>query len=228
MCQEDEIPDILKACHDDPCGRHFADKRTAYKIISLGYYWPSILRDAKEYVRRCDCCQRVGKTSPSSEMPLQPQVLIEPFEKWALDFIGPIDPPSKQKKYILGTQFTSKIMERLMEEYKIKHRKSTPYNPQANGQVESTNKVIEGIVTKTVHLHRRDWANRLPEALWAYRTTWRNTMGHTPYELVYGKQVLFPIEFQVKTSKMAVKLGMDLSEAQKHRLEQLNELDEIR
>ena len=53
-------------------------------------------------------------------------------------------------------------------------------------------------------------------------------MGHTPYELVYGKQVMFPIEFQIKTFKMAVQLGLDLSEAQKHRLEQLNELDGIR
>ena len=53
-------------------------------------------------------------------------------------------------------------------------------------------------------------------------------MGHTPYELVYGKEVLIPIEFQVKTFKMAVQLGMDLSKAQKHRLEQLNELGEIR
>ena len=115
-----------------------------------------------------------------------------------------------------------------MEEYKIKHRRSTPYHPQANGQVESTNKVLESIITKTVHLHRRDWAKRLPEALWAYKTTWRNTTGHSPYELVYGKEVLLPIEFQVKTFKIAVQLGMDLSEAQKHRMEQLNELDEIR
>ena len=58
--------------------------------------------------------------------------------------------------------------------------------------------------------------------------TWRNKTRNTPYELVYGKQVMFPIEFQVKTFKMAVKLGMDLLEAQKHRLEQLNKLDEIR
>jgi len=55
-----------------------------------------------------------------------------------------------------GSQFTSNMMERLIEEYRIKHRKSTPYHPQENGQVESTNKVIEGILTKTVHLHRRD------------------------------------------------------------------------
>ena len=152
-------------------------------------------------MRRFNNCQRIGKPSPSNEIPLQIQVLIEPFEKWTLDFVGPVNPPSKQKKYILvcthyvnkwaeakalpfaneksvvnflfediftrfgvpreividqGSQCTSNMVEGLMEEYKIKHRKSTPYHPQANGQVESTNKVIEGILTKTVHLHRRD------------------------------------------------------------------------
>eukprot|EP00253_Pinus_taeda_P025248 PITA_25248 len=198
--REDEMDDILKACHDEPCGGHFADKRTAYKILSLGYYWLSLFKDAKQYVERCDNYQRVGKPTLSNEMPLQPQ----------------------------GSQFTSNLVEKLMEEYKIKHKKSTPYHPQANGQVKSTNKVIEGIITKIVHLHRRDWVERLPEALWAYRTTWRNTTGHSPYEIGYGKEVLLPIEFQVKTFKMAVQLGMDLSKAQRHRMMQLNELDEIR
>lgn len=98
-----------------------------------------------------------------------------------------------------------------MEEYKIKHQKPTPYHPQANGKVEFNNKVIEAIITKNMHLHRRDWAENLPEALWAYRTTWRNTIENTPYELVYGKQVMFPIDFQVKTFKTTVKLDLDLS-----------------
>eukprot|EP00253_Pinus_taeda_P031135 PITA_31135 len=192
--REDEMPDILKACHDEPCGGHFAEKRTTYKILSLGYYWSSIFKYAKEYVRRCDNCQRVGKPTPSNEIPLQIQVLIEPFEKWALDFIGPINPPSKKKsvprEIVIDqeSQFTSNMVEGIVEEHNIKHRKSTPYHPQANGQVESTNKVIEGILTKTVHLHRRDWAERLLEALWAYRTTWRNTTGHTPYELFMGNK----------------------------------------
>jgi len=43
----------------------------------------------------------MGKPVPYNEMPLKPQVLIEPFEKRALDFIGPINPPSNGKKYIL-------------------------------------------------------------------------------------------------------------------------------
>eukprot|EP00253_Pinus_taeda_P014440 PITA_14440 len=127
-----------------------------------------------------------------------------------------------------GNQFTSRVVQKIVEEYKIKHWKSTPYHPRENGQVESINKVIEAILTKTVHLHRRDWAENLLEALWAYRTTWRRTIGHIPYELVYGKKVLFPIEFQIQTYKTTVKLGLDLSEAQKKRMGQLNELDEIR
>jgi hypothetical protein len=48
---------------------------------------------------------------------------------------------------------------------------TTPYHPQANGQVESTNKVIEAILTKTMKENRKDWSERLPEALWAYITT---------------------------------------------------------
>ena len=54
----------------------------------------------------------MGRPVPSDEMPLQPQVLIKPFEKWALDFIGPINPPSKGKGYILAcTDYVTKWVE---------------------------------------------------------------------------------------------------------------------
>jgi transposase InsO family protein len=94
-------------------------------------------------------------------------------------------------------------MRELTEKYGIKHCKSSPYHPQANGKAESTNNVLESILTKIVQLHHRDWVDRLPEALRACRTTWRNTIGHTPYEIVYGKHVLIPIEFQVRTFRIA-------------------------
>lgn len=43
----------------------------------------------------------MGKPIKQDEMPLQPQIPIEPFKKWALDFVGPIILASKKKKYIL-------------------------------------------------------------------------------------------------------------------------------
>ena len=92
--------------------------------------------------------------------------------------------------------------------------------------MESTNKVIEAILIKKVKSHRNDWADRISEALWAYRTTWRNTIGFSPYDLVYGKRAIFPIEFEIKTLKIATKVNLDVTKAQKRRLNQLNELDE--
>ena len=53
-------------------------------------------------------------------------------------------------------------------------------------------------------------------------------MGFTPYQIVYGKRVVVHIEFEMKTLRIALQVGLDLSEAQQHRLEQINELDEIR
>ena len=271
--REDKVFDILKSWHDEPCGGHFAYKRIAYKILRLGYCWPTLFRDAKKYVKSCDNCKRMEKPIARDEIPLHPQVHMDPFEKWALDFVEIINPPSQGKRYMLictyyvikwveakaltratkqsvvnflfeefftrfgvskeivfdqGAQFTSNIVKGIIDKYKIKHCKSTPYHPQANGRVESTNKILEAIMTKTIQLNKKDWSCKLLEALWAYHTTWKNTTGFTPYEIVYGKKVLLPIKFQNHTFRLAVELGMDLNEAQQQRIVQLNELDEVR
>jgi hypothetical protein len=43
----------------------------------------------------------MGRPTVADEMPLQSQVVIEPFDKWAIDFVGPISPMLRKKKYIL-------------------------------------------------------------------------------------------------------------------------------
>ena len=112
-----------------------------------------------------------------------------------------------------GPQFAGNKIAATLKNYHIQHNITTLYHPQANGQVESMNKVIEAILTKTIVSHRRDWATRLPEALWAYRTTWRNTTSYSPYQLVFGKEPIFPIEFKMQTLRTAQEVGLDLNEA---------------
>ena len=110
-----------------------------------------------------------------------------------------------------GAQFTSNLITTLMKEYTIRDGKSPPYHPHANGQVEVTNMELESILTKTVALHRKDWAACLPKSLWAYRTTWKSTTGFTPFELFYGKATIIAIEFEYKILRTTFKLRMELT-----------------
>ena len=59
--RDDETYDILHACHNEPCRGHFAAKRTTFKILTTGYYWPTLYKDAVNYTRKCDQCQRMGQ-----------------------------------------------------------------------------------------------------------------------------------------------------------------------
>eukprot|EP00253_Pinus_taeda_P023992 PITA_23992 len=160
-----------------------------------------------------------------------------------MDFVGPINPPSKQRSYVIvctdyltkwaetkaikaateekvveflrknifykfgyprelvtdqGSQFTSNVIEHLLAHKKIKHKTSTPYHPQTNGQVEVTNRALEEILTKVVSGNRKDWTNRLVEATWAYNTTWKTTTG-TPDQLAHHGLIKLLVEDSLHT-----------------------------
>lgn len=103
----------------------------------------------------------------------------------------------------------------LMDKYKIKQKITTPYNTQANRQVEGTNRILNTVITKIVQLHLKGWPNGLVEALRPYYKRWRTTTCSTPYELMYGKRVLSTIEIEIQKIIIIVQLGMDISKAQK-------------
>ncbi|GKA44161.1 reverse transcriptase domain-containing protein [Tanacetum coccineum] len=64
-----EILEILAHCYSGPTRGHHSASITERKVYESGFYWPSIFKDAKDYVIRCDACQRSGNISSRSEMP---------------------------------------------------------------------------------------------------------------------------------------------------------------
>lgn len=62
----------------------------------------------------------------------------------------------------------NEVIEFLLDEFMVIHRKSAPYHPQANGQAESTNKILCATLTKIVSGSKTDWEMKLHAAIWAY------------------------------------------------------------
>ena len=91
---------ILQECHASPYGGHFTGDKTAHKILQSGFYWPTIFKDCFEWVKLCDQCQRMGNISKRHEMPLQGILVVQLFDIWGIDFMGPF-PVSFENTYIL-------------------------------------------------------------------------------------------------------------------------------
>nr|GEY99320.1 reverse transcriptase domain-containing protein [Tanacetum cinerariifolium] len=123
-----------------------------------------------------------------------------------------------------GTHFCNDQFSRVMAKYGVTHRLSTAYHPQTSGQVEVKNRGLKRILERTVGENRTSWSDKLEDALWAFRTAFKTSVGCTPYHLVYGKACHLPLELEHKAYWALKHANFDLKIAGDHQKLQLNEL----
>ena len=98
--------------------------------------------------------------------------------------------------------------------------------PQGNGQAEASNKMILKNFHCIVSKSRRDWHLQINPALWAYRTSIRTPTGTTPFDLVYGADVVLPIKVEIPTLRISMKGLITDDDYRTARLQELVLLDE--
>src|SRR5215213_5578364 len=92
-----------------------------------------------------------------------------------------------------GTHFRNKLVEKLCEKFKIKHKLSSPYHPQTNGLVERFNRTLCETLAK-ISEKEDQWDEHIEPALFAYRTIKHGTTKKTSFFMAYGREAILPTE----------------------------------
>ena len=238
MCAPDSMKEyIFKICHNMPLGGHMGFEKTL-EMIQRQFCWTGMTAEVKRRVGACMAClKRKGK---KAQIPIQPVTEVgRPFEKVALDIVGPLRKTKSGNKYILtcqdyfsrypeavaipdqsaetvakafidtvicrhgvpkviltdrGTNFTSRLMQRVCELLGTQMVFTSPYNAPANGRLERAHQSFAAVISHYVGQDHCDWDEHLSFALFVYRNTRHRITGYSPAFLVYGRDLDMPWE----------------------------------
>nr|GEY49463.1 reverse transcriptase domain-containing protein [Tanacetum cinerariifolium] len=189
---------VMREIHEGSYSMHAGPRSIVAKAVRLGYYWPTMHKDARDMIRKCNDCQI---HRPVTRHPQQSLTLITapwPFYKWGIDIAGPFpEGPGKVKFLIVAMDYFTKWIE------------------------------AKAVATITGGQGNKNWVEELPHVLWAHRTMIKSSHGDTPFSLTYGTEAVIPTEIGMPTYRTAavdvvnndeeLRLNLDLLEERRER-----------
>ena len=107
-----------------------------------------------------------------------------------------------------GLNLNNDMVIEVCTRFKVKYHNSVPYRPKMNGAMEAANKNVKKIIAKATETYK-DWHEKLPFALHAYRTRVRTSTKTTPYSLIYEMEVVLPIEVEILSLRVLREIELE-------------------
>ena len=92
-----------------------------------------------------------------------------------------------------GTDFMSHLMQIFLHDFSISQIRTSPYHPQSNASLERFHKTLKGMIRCLADKFDNNWDACLKWALFAYREIPVESLGYSPFELLYGRQARGPL-----------------------------------
>ncbi|MEM7284290.1 MAG: DDE-type integrase/transposase/recombinase, partial [Pseudomonadota bacterium] len=92
--------ELLEAFHDDLYAGHLGIAKTFHRLRQR-YYWRSLYSDVVAYCNQCVKCATRKNPSKKTRYPLQPLPVDGPFDRIAVDYLGPLPQTEKGNRYLL-------------------------------------------------------------------------------------------------------------------------------
>ncbi|CAL8168244.1 unnamed protein product [Prunus armeniaca] len=196
--------DILSHCHTSACGGHYGASKIAAKVLQSGFFWPTLFKDAQDFVVTCNQYQRKGNISSRNQMPLNNILEVELFDVWGIDFMGLFSASYGNLYILVAVDYVSKWV-------------------KAAALPTNNSKVVVKFLRKNIFTRFG-----VPRAIIS-DGEWRSKrqLGCHHIDLFFGKACDVPVELEHKAFWAIKTLNFDMSSVSEKRKLPLNELEEL-
>ncbi|KZS03449.1 Uncharacterized protein APZ42_033820 [Daphnia magna] len=156
---------------------HMGVRRTLTKIYNR-FFWERLAIDVTNYVKSCPNWQGRKGVNKRPAGFLQCIQVTRPFQKVGIDLLAAL---------------TQEVMKNLGSN----HKTTSSYHPQANGLVERMNNTLAAMLSMYASADHKDWDETLPYVCFAYNTVRQESIGYSPFFLLYGREPMLPIDLEL-------------------------------
>ncbi|GJU92109.1 reverse transcriptase domain-containing protein [Tanacetum coccineum] len=200
---------MIRKIHEGSCSMHSGPRSMVAKGIRSGYYWPTMHKDARNIIRKCDDCQVHHSISKNPQQKLTPITFLWLFYKWGIDIL--VCSQSRKGRFGLpgeiiydnGKQFRDNPFKDWCDKLNIKQRFAFVKHPQTNEQDERANQSLGEGIKARLGEENKNWVEEVPHVLWAHRNTIKTSNGHTLFSLTYDTEAVTPVEIGMPSLRCA-------------------------